>query len=167
MEGKAAPSSAWPRWLPALTLCQAELSLPNSHRVSFLHGPTVRFSPPLQDSYLLGRSRDCNITKCHSCLQGESPFLIISVLPVHIFPVRCFHSATTEGAVLAGSNLIHIAEGKVVQQAQETCLCFSFLPPAQVSSFLHRMHVAASFAASGSQHQLKALQTTCFNKTST
>lgn len=92
MEGKAAPSSAWPHWLPTLTLCQAELFLPNSHWVSFLHSPTVPFSPPLQDSYLLGRSRDCNITKCHSCLQGESPFLIISVLPVHIFPVRCFHS---------------------------------------------------------------------------
>lgn len=65
-----------------------------------------------------------------------------------------------------GSNVIDVAEGKVVQQAQETCLCFSSLPPAQVSSFLHETHVAASFAASGSEHQLKALQATPFNKTS-
>lgn len=73
--------------------------------------------------------------------------------------------ASAVGAVLMGTSVIHIAEGKVVQ-AQEKCLCF-FLPPARVSSFLHETHVAASFAASGSEHQLKALQAACFNKTST
>lgn len=44
-----------------------------------------------------------------------------------------------------------IAGGKVVKQAQETCL----LPP-QDSFFLYETSVAASFAASGSEHQLKA-----------
>lgn len=66
-----------------------------------------------------------------------------------------------------GTNVIHIAEGKVVQPAQETCLCFSSLPPAQVSSFLPDTRVAARVAAPGSEHQLKAWQATCFNKTST
>lgn len=48
-----------------------------------------------------------------------------------------------------GNNVI--AGGKVVKQAQETCL----LPP-QDSFFLHEISVAASFAASSSEHHLKA-----------
>jgi len=90
--GKQLPPQHGPAGCSAHPLPGRALSTLNSHPVSLLHSPTMTLSPPLQDPCLLGRTRDRNTTKCHSCLQGESPFLIISVLPVCIFPVRCFHA---------------------------------------------------------------------------
>lgn len=45
----------------------------NSYSTAFLHGPMVLLSPPLQASFLLGKTREGNITKCHSYLQGKAP----------------------------------------------------------------------------------------------
>lgn len=92
---------------------------------------------------------------------GESPFVIVSTLPVGVFCIRCFHSAVGEGAMLMGSSVFCVAEGEVVLQAHETRLC----SPSRCTAFL--IH-GSKFCCSRQKHQLKAkaLRATCCNKTS-
>lgn len=65
------------------------LEIPWGHLSAWSHGASF---PTFAGFLLAGKKQRTSHYQMSQLPAGESPFVIVSMLPVHIFPVRCFHS---------------------------------------------------------------------------